>query len=55
MELYSKFYDDKERTKMNFIQKVYLFCNQHITWDFGPELNAKFSRLWRELGALIWF
>ena len=38
---------------MNALQKIYLFCNQHINWDFGPSVNAQLSSIWHSIGDLL--
>lgn len=38
---------------MNFLQKAFLFFNEHVTWDFGAKMNEELSIIWRAIGALL--
>ena len=38
---------------MIILQYIYNFFNDHVTWDFGPEANAFFTKLWRDLGSFL--
>ena len=38
---------------MDFLQGLYLFLNRHVNWDFGAEMNAKLSAIWKAIGSMI--
>ena len=38
---------------MNFLRSVYIFFNEHVTWDFGAKINEELSVIWRAIGAWI--
>ena len=38
---------------MSTLRKIYAFCNEHITWDFGPAVNAQLTSIWRSIGDLL--
>ena len=38
---------------MNFFQALYIFFDEHVTWNFGPSINAELSAIWRYIGSLL--
>ena len=40
---------------MNFFQSLYVFFNEHVTWNFGPAINKELSDIWHKIGALLFF
>jgi len=38
---------------METLKNLYDFFNAHVTWDFGPEFNAKLSQIWVAIGKIF--